>query len=76
MSVLIFHVWMDTDIDQYEYTTLSDPRPIQSFENLDIKKIDSLYHFFEVFNIEKMDNGREIFEDLVIDYKKGRLTAI
>ena len=74
--VKVYHVWMDTDIDQYEYITLIDPRPIESFESLDIKEIDSLYHFFECFDIEKFDNGRTIFLDLLLDYNEGRLWGI
>ena len=74
--IKVYHVWMDTDIDQYEYITLTDPRPIEDYENLDIKEIASLYHFFEVFNIENIKNGRTIFLDLLVDYKEGRLLGI
>jgi hypothetical protein len=74
--IKLYHVWMDTDIDKYEYVTLTDPRPIESYENIDIKEIDSLYHFFEVVNIEQIENGRTIFLDLLTDFKEGRLFGI
>jgi len=74
--IKLYHVWMDTDIDQYEYITLTDPRPIEDYEYIDILEIDSLYHFFEIVDINQHSNARTIFLDLLIDFKEGRLFGI
>jgi hypothetical protein len=75
-TVKLYHVWMDTDIDCYDHITLDDPRPIESFENLDIKTINSLYHFFEVVNINSTENAEEIYLYLVDLCAKGDFPTI
>ena len=71
MVIKLYHVWMDSDIDKYEYFRYTDPRPIQSFENLDILEITSLWNFFEVVNIEEVENAKEIYLHLVNLCAKG-----
>lgn len=60
----IHHVYMDNEIDCYEFYTLELQREIDDWESHDILEIDSLFHFFECINIEA-DGVVDIYHHLV-----------
>lgn len=59
----IYHVWMDDDIDCYDFITLELTREIDDWEGHNILEVNSLYHFFEVVNTE-WDNVEEVYKHL------------
>ena len=63
-KIELHHVWMDDDIDKYDFITLKLNRPIDDWEGHDILEITSLYHFFECTSTD-WDNHREVYNHLV-----------
>ena len=59
----IHHVWMDTDIDYYNFITLELKRELDDWEGHDIIQATSLFHFFEVINTE-WDGVEDVYKHL------------
>ena len=62
--IQIHHVWLDSDIDCYEFYTLELQRELDEWDNHNILEIDSLFHFFECVNVQA-DGVEDIYKHLV-----------
>ena len=75
--IKLYHIIGPYD-DPYDYYTLDpqDVRNRKSWETLDILEINSLYHFFECCDFETIENGREIFRQLLGYWYDGKIESV
>ena len=65
--MLIYHSYMDTDIDKWDVLSFEKPeKDDEWWWNYDALEIDSLYHFLDWFgNLSKFENIEEFLPELI-----------